>query len=46
MIVVVGKASVPLGVRPVVTINRVCQRNGMALSADDQIELLPPLAGD
>jgi len=45
MIVVVGKASVPLGVRPFVTINRVYQRDGMVLSADDQIELLPLLAG-
>lgn len=36
---------VPGGVRPFVAINGVYQRDDVALSADDQVELLPPMAG-
>ena len=37
--------NVPGGTRPFVAINGVYQRDDVALSAGDQVEILPPMAG-
>ena len=36
---------VPGGVRPFVAVNGVYQRDDVVLSAGDQVEILPPMAG-